>query len=91
GKGSGGGGMVCPWIFEVHGKRGEVKPVNGWGLKWAGKRVVIKGRSSALPCKVSQLVTVETLHLGLDISSCVTSIDIDFSTSFLERPYCPHA
>ncbi|GKD35854.1 hypothetical protein Tco_1251363 [Tanacetum coccineum] len=48
-------------------------------------------RSSALPCKVSQLMAVETLHLGLVIFSCVTPIDSDLSTSFLEKPSCPHA
>ncbi|GKG54457.1 hypothetical protein Tco_0560112, partial [Tanacetum coccineum] len=47
--------------------------------------------SSAFPCKVSHLMAVETLHLGLVISSCVTPIDSDLSTSFLEKPSCPHA
>ncbi|GJY99049.1 hypothetical protein Tco_0516479, partial [Tanacetum coccineum] len=50
---------------------------------------ILVPRSSAFPCKVSHLVTVETLHLGFVISSCVTSIYSDFSISFLEKPSCP--
>nr|GFA81893.1 hypothetical protein [Tanacetum cinerariifolium] len=46
---------------------------------------------SALSCKVSQLMVVETLHLRLVISSCVTPIDSDLSTSFLEKISCSHA
>ncbi|GKB79419.1 hypothetical protein Tco_0946314, partial [Tanacetum coccineum] len=53
--------------------------------------VILVPRSSAFPCKVSHLVAVETLHLELVISSCVTSIDSDLSTSFLEKPSCPYA
>ncbi|GKD44786.1 hypothetical protein Tco_1269431, partial [Tanacetum coccineum] len=47
--------------------------------------------SSALPSKISQLMIVETLYLGLVISSSVTSIDSDLSTSLLEKPSYPHA
>ncbi|GKA51832.1 putative reverse transcriptase domain-containing protein [Tanacetum coccineum] len=39
-------------------------------------------KSSAFPCKVSQLLAVETLHLGLVISSCVHSIDMIFHQFF---------
>ncbi|GKG11767.1 hypothetical protein Tco_0346004, partial [Tanacetum coccineum] len=47
--------------------------------------------SSAFPCKVFHLMAIETLHFGLVISSCVTPIDSDLSTSFLEKPSCPYA
>ncbi|GJT95017.1 putative ribonuclease H-like domain-containing protein [Tanacetum coccineum] len=53
--------------------------------------VILVPWSSVFPCKVSYLVAVETLYLRLVISSCVTPIDSDLSTSFLENPSCPHA
>ncbi|GKG51754.1 hypothetical protein Tco_0544392, partial [Tanacetum coccineum] len=52
---------------------------------------ILVTRSSVFPCKVFHLVAVEALHLGLVISSYVTPIDSDLFTSFLEKPYCPHA
>ncbi|GKG14037.1 hypothetical protein Tco_0350997, partial [Tanacetum coccineum] len=52
---------------------------------------ILVPRSSAFPYKMSHLVTVETLHLRLFISSYVTPIDSDLSTSFLEKSSCPHA
>ncbi|GKD93755.1 hypothetical protein Tco_1373592 [Tanacetum coccineum] len=52
---------------------------------------ILVSRSSALPYKVSHIVAVKTLHLGLVISSCVTPIDSDLSATFLENSSCPHA
>nr|GEX00623.1 ribonuclease H-like domain-containing protein [Tanacetum cinerariifolium] len=52
---------------------------------------ILVPRLSTLLCKMSQLMAVETLHLRLVVSSCVTPIDSDLSTSFLKKPSCPHA
>ncbi|GKF72214.1 hypothetical protein Tco_0208328, partial [Tanacetum coccineum] len=52
---------------------------------------VLIPRCPALPCKVSSLVTVETLHLGLVKANSFFVGHVQLPSSILQESSCPHS